>query len=108
MKKHRTCKLSIIASKNGIPLGITLSNTLIHDVKLIINTLPKNRLFNKLCGDKGYIADSTLKNNLKNNYNVKLITPHRHYTNPLRNQENTEEEKTLLKGRYIVEPGLIL
>jgi len=64
MKKHRTCKLSIITSKNGIPLGVTLTNTLVHDVKIILNTLPKNILFNKLCGDKGYITnDNFIKQN---------------------------------------------
>ena len=103
MKKHRTCKLSIITSKNGIPLGVTLTNTLVHDVKLILNTLPKNILFNKLCGDKGYIANDNFKNELKTNYNIELITPYRKYKNTLKNKENTLEEKELLKGRYIVE-----
>lgn len=103
MRKHRTCKLSIITSKNGIPLGVKLTNTLVHDVKLIIDTLPKNILFNKLCGDKGYMAKDNFKNNLKNNYNINLITPHRKYKNITKNKENTIEEKALLKGRYIVE-----
>jgi hypothetical protein len=103
MKKHRTCKLSIITSKNGIPLGVTLTNTLVHDVKLILNTLPKNILFNKLCGDKGYISNDNFKNELKKIYNIELITPYRKYKNTLKNKENTLEEKELLKGRYIVE-----
>lgn len=79
MKKHRTCKLSIITSKNGILLGVKLTNTLVQDVKLILNTLPKNILFNKLCGDKGYIANDNFKNELKKNYNIELITPYRKY-----------------------------
>jgi hypothetical protein len=99
MKKHRTCKLSIIASKNGIPLGITLTNTLVHDVKLILNTLPKNIVFNKLCGDKGYIANDNLKNELKKIYNIELITPYR----KTQHKHNTDEEIQGLKNRMKIE-----
>jgi hypothetical protein len=93
--KHRTCKLSIITGNNGIPLGVTLTSTLVHDVKLILNTLLKNILFNKLCGNKGYIANDNFKNDLKTTYNIELITPYRKYKNKAKNKENILEENIL-------------
>jgi transposase len=45
-KKHKSNKLSIVASKNGIPLGIHIGNGNIHDLRLLIDTLPKKHLFN--------------------------------------------------------------
>ena len=40
-KKHKCNKLSILSSSNGIPLGIKLGLGNIHDIKLLIDTLPK-------------------------------------------------------------------
>ncbi len=40
-KKHKCNKLSIISSANGIPLGIKLGSGNIHDIKLLLETLPK-------------------------------------------------------------------
>lgn len=98
LRKHRTCKLSIISSKNGIPLGITISNTLTHDIKLLLNTLPQKPLFNKLCGDKGYI-NQDFKNKLLKTKGIQLISPYRTNQTSLNSLEDTK----LLKGRYIVE-----
>ena len=33
-KKHRSNKISVIASRNGIPLGIHVSNSNVHDINL--------------------------------------------------------------------------
>lgn len=41
MSKHKTCKLSIISSKNGIPLNVVINNSLEHDIKMIMDTIPK-------------------------------------------------------------------
>ena len=45
-KKHKCNKLSIISSSNGIPLGIKLGLGNIHDIKLLIETLPKKHFSN--------------------------------------------------------------
>ena len=39
-KKHKSNKLSIVASKNGIPLGININTGNIHDIKMLLDTLP--------------------------------------------------------------------
>jgi len=65
-KKHRSYKISVISSRNGIPLGIHVSNSNVYDINLLLNTLHKRTLFNKLYGDKGYIS------NIKNN-KIKII-----------------------------------
>ena len=55
-KKHKSNKVSIISNNRGIPLGINIGNGNIHDIKLLIDTLPKNIIFNTLYADKGYIS----------------------------------------------------
>ena len=55
-KKHRSNKLSIIANRNGIPLGIKLGNGNIHDIKLLMDTLPNKTYFKILYADKGYVS----------------------------------------------------
>lgn len=99
MSKHKTCKLSIISSKNGIPLNVVINNSLEHDIKMIMDTIPKNPLFNKLYGDKGYISKN-INIELKNKHNIEIITP------PKKNQKNillTEYDKKALKNRYVIE-----
>jgi AraC-like DNA-binding protein len=75
-KKHRSNKLSCIVSKNGIPLGIKLANSQVHDIKLLMDTLPKRTFFTSLIGDKGYIS-KTIKAKLKRNRRINLITEYR-------------------------------
>ena len=53
-KKHKCNKLSIISSANGIPLGIKLGSGNIHDIKLLLETLPKKTFFKVLYADKSY------------------------------------------------------
>lgn len=99
MTKHKTCKLSIISSKNGIPLNVAINNSLEHDIKMVINTIPKNSLFNKLYGDKGYIGKN-INIELKNKHNIEIITP------PKKNQKNvilTDSDKKAFKNRYVIE-----
>jgi hypothetical protein len=52
VKKHGSNKLSYIVSKNGIPLEIKLANLQVHDIKLLMDTLPKRIIFTSLIGDK--------------------------------------------------------
>ena len=80
-RKHRSNKISCIVSKNGIPLGIKVTNSQIHDIKILYDTLPKRTLFTKLIGDKGYISDK-IKKLLKRNRRIELITNYR------KNQKN--------------------
>ncbi len=80
-RKHRSNKISCIVSKNGIPLGIKVTNSQIHDIKILYDTLPKRTIFTKLIGDKGYISDS-IKKQLKRNRRIELITNYR------KNQKN--------------------
>ena len=97
-KKHKSNKLSIVSSQNGIPLGIYIDTGNIHDLKLLINTLPKKIYFNKLYADKSYISNK-LKSRLLLTRKIKLITPYK------KNQKkkNTEEEIEGLKNRMRIE-----
>lgn len=99
MIKHKTSKLSIISSKNGIPLGISIGNSLEHDINMVLKTIPKNPLFVKLYGDKGYIGKN-FKKQLKEKTGIDIITP------PKKNQKNiiiNNDDKKALKHRYIIE-----
>ena len=62
-----------MVSKNGIPLGIKLTDSRIHDIKLLLETLPKKTYFTTLIADKAYISKS-LKKHLKRNRRINLIT----------------------------------
>ena len=97
-KKHRSNKISVIASRNGIPLGIHVSNSNVHDINLLLTTLPKRTLFNKLYGDKGYIS-KYYKNKLKRNRNIDFVTPFR------KNQKHklNDIDKLNIKNRIRIE-----
>ena len=97
-KKHKSNKLSIVASKNGIPLGIHIDGGNIHDLKLLINTLPNKNYFNILYADKGYISKK-LKKKLLITKKIKLIHPYK--TN--QKEINTQEEIDGLKRRMRIE-----
>ena len=97
-KKHKCNKLSIISSANGIPLGIKLGCGNIHDIKLLLETLPKKTYFKYLYADKGYNSIK-LKIRLLVTKKIKLIYPYK------KNQIdiNTIEDKNGLKNRMKVE-----
>lgn len=80
-RKHRSNKISFIVSKNGIPLGIKVTTSNIHDIKILYDTLPNKTVFTKLIGDKAYISKE-VKNKLKRNRKIELITDYR------KNQKN--------------------
>ena len=84
-------KISIIVTKTGIPLGLKLAPSNIHDVNLIIGS--------RIGADKGYISNN-LKQKLKKDKNIDLITCNKLNA---KNNINTPEENIFLKGRYIVE-----
>ena len=75
-KKHKCNKLSIISSANGIPLGIKLGSGNIHDIKLLLETLPKKTFFKVLYADKGYNSIK-LKTMLLITRKKKLIYPYK-------------------------------
>ena len=93
-RKHRSNKLSCIVSKNGIPLGIKLANSQVHDIKLLMDTLPTKAFFTTLIGDKGYISKQLTKK-LKRNRRINLITEYR------KNQKNKVDVD--IKSRITIE-----
>lgn len=97
-KKHRCNKLSIISSKNGIPLGINIGKGNIHDINLLINTLPNKIKIKNLYADKSYNS-TKFKNKLLLNKKINLIFPYK------KNQinKNTINENNELKNRYKIE-----
>jgi hypothetical protein len=97
-KKHKCNKLSIISSSNNIPLGIKIGPGNIHDINLLIDTLPKKINFKILYADKSYNSIK-LKQKLLINKKVKLIYPYK------KNQIdiNTIEDKSGLKNRARIE-----
>jgi transposase len=60
-------KISIVVTKMGIPIGLKLEPSNIHDVNIVNDTIDNIAIKivgSKIGGDKGYIS-SELKNNLK-------------------------------------------
>ncbi len=90
--------MSIISSANGIPLGIKLGSGNIHDIKLLLETLPKKTFFKVLYADKGYNSIK-LKTMLLITRKIKLIYPYK------MNQQdkNTIEDRHGLQNRLRVE-----
>lgn len=97
-KKHKSNKLSIVASKNGIPLGIHISDGNIHDLKLLMDTLPNKTYFNYLYADKSYISKE-LKTRLLITRNIKIIHPYKIN----QNNKNTTDEIIGLRNRMRIE-----
>jgi transposase len=94
-------KVSIVVTKTGIPLGMCLSTSNIHDINLIEDTLDDIKIKiigSRLGGDKGYISKK-IKDKLKKEKNINLITNLR---NNSKETLNTED-KEFLKKRHIVE-----
>lgn len=96
-KKHKCNKVSIIANERGIPLGINIGNGNIHDLKLLMDTLPKNIIFKTLYADKSYISKHIRESLLLKN--IQIITP----TKKNQKIKNTSEEKYELKKRMKIE-----
>lgn len=95
-------KITIIVTNNGIPLGLSLAPSNIHDVNLVENTIDNIAIKivgSRIGADKGYISFS-LKEKLKKDKNIDLITCNKSNT---KNNINTDEENNFLKGRYIIE-----
>jgi transposase len=97
---RKATKLSIICDNLGIPIGMHIDKSNIHDINLMmqtINSIPIDiSTSNFLIGDKGYIGSKQTKEIYKK-YCVKLITPSR------KNAKNKKNNKDKLKNRYIVE-----
>ena len=94
-------KVSIVVTKNGIPLGMSLSTSNIHDINLVENTLDDIKIKivgSRLGGDKGYISKK-LKDKLKNEKNIDLVTNLRDNSK----ESLKDDEKIFLKRRHIVE-----
>jgi len=95
-------KISIIVTKTGIPIWLKLEPFNIHDINIVNDTIDNisiKIIGSRIGADKGYIS-SDLKNNLKKNKNIDIITCNKSNS---KNNINTLEENNFLKGRYIVE-----
>ena len=70
-------KLSIIVTETGIPLGMKLDKSNIHDITLTDETIKDIKikvLRSRLIADKGYVSKHLTKS-LKDDYQIRLITP---------------------------------
>ena len=95
-------KISIVVTKTGIPIGLKLAPSNIHDINLVEDTLDNisiKIIGSRIGADKGYISNN-LKKNLKKNKNIDLITCNKSNS---KNNINTLEENKFLEGRYIIE-----
>ena len=95
-------KISIIVTKTGIPLGLKLSTSNVHDINLVNDTIDNisiKIIGSRIGGDKGYVSKD-LKEKLKKDKNINFITCSKKKS---KNNINTLEENNFLKGRYIVE-----
>lgn len=104
---RKATKLSIITDDIGVPIGIHIDKSNIHDSKLTIQTLnsiPIDISESKfLIGDRGYNGAS-LKEQVKNNYKLDFITQRkrkRGQKGKFRGRKPKNYEK--LKNRFIVE-----
>jgi hypothetical protein len=97
-KKHKSNKLSIVASKNGIPLGININTGNIHDIKMLLDTLPIKTHFKFLYADKSYISKK-LKERLLLTKNITLINP----CKKNQKEHNSKEDIIGLKNRMRIE-----
>jgi len=106
-RNRKGTKLSIVCDKNKIPLSVSFYGSNIHDTKTIDNTLKNinteifadRRKTINIVGDKGYIINNEHKKIIYNRFKINLITPYRKN----QNKKNTNNEKQILKKRYIVE-----
>jgi len=100
-KKKKGSKLSVIINEYKIPLSFALSKASTSDIILFEKNINKpivnlnNRI---ILGDKGYISNA-LKNKLKTENNINLITPYRKNQKTILN----DKEKKLMKKRHIIE-----
>lgn len=93
-------KISIVVTNTGIPLGMTMNKSNVHDINLVEDNLDDITIKivnSRLGGDKGYNS-SKLKNNLKVK-NISLV----YYPKKNSNIILSNEDKIFLKRRYIVE-----
>ena len=94
-------KSSVISTENGIPLGLKIVPSNIHDINTVEDTIYNSiiKLNNKKIGaDKGYVSKK-LKDKLKLEKNIELITENKNNSK----YKNTHDKKTFLKKRYIIE-----
>jgi transposase len=93
-------KLSVVVTSSGIPLSLQITNSNVHDIHVAeagITDICMKVVGSRLIADKGYNSQA-LKTKMAT-HSVRLIYPMK------RNQliRNTEEEKSLLKTRNIIE-----
>lgn len=95
-------KISLIVTKQGIPIGLKLAPSNEHDVCLVEDTIDNISIKivgSRIGGDKGYISKK-LKKKLKEETNIDLITCDKINS---KNDINTPEENIFLEKRSIIE-----
>jgi transposase len=102
-------KISIICDNNKIPLcslyypgnihdSITIEDSLNSLNNILIND---KRYHSTLVADKGYIIDKEKRNNLLNNFKIKLLTPYRNKSKKQKKKENKKEKKIIKDKKQI-------
>lgn len=82
--KHRGTKMHLIATHSGIPLAVTFSDVLTHDVRMVtptVDAIPISTRRSTLLADKGYISRD-LKAQLRRR-GITLLFPHRRNMPPV-------------------------
>ena len=104
---RKATKVSIIVDDIGIPIGITLDKSSVHDIKLTVPTLEEISIpidtTQYIIADKGYVS-TELKNKLANKYKLELIVPRKKKKNTIgkiRGRKPKNEYK--LNNRFVVE-----
>lgn len=95
-------KSSVIVTKNGIPIALSIVPANVHDINIVEDTISNSiiKLNNTSIGaDKGYISKK-LKDKLKIDKNIEFITE---YKKNNKNTENKNKNISFLKNRYIIE-----
>ena len=104
---RKATKISIIVDDIGVPIGIHMDRSNVHDVKLAPKTIENINVpidtTEYIIGDKGYIS-SNLNDIIANKYKAKLIVPRKKkykIEGKIRGRKPKYEHK--LKNRFVVE-----
>ena len=113
IKNKKSLKISALVDHNKVPYILDISKGSVHDAKIMENIINNNFNNNKkkinLVGDKGYIKNENYIKQIKDKYNITLITPlsanskKKIVINTDNEYENSETRINLLKDRFNVE-----
>jgi transposase len=96
-------KVTIVVTDKGIPLGMSISKSNTGDTLEVLPTIDSIKIkiiHSRIYADKGYISKNLVQN-LKLDYKIKFITPHK--SNQINKISLTKYDKEQLSKRNIVE-----